>query len=238
MPTPPATLTPRTLARLTGALYLVIIACGMFSEVIVRGGLIVRGDAPATIAGILTSEGLFRLGFASDLVVFLCDVAVAILLYVLLRPVDRTLALIAAGFQLVGTAIYGVNLLNHFAVLLIVSGADYLAVFEPAQLQALALLFLDIHKHGYDLGLVFFALHCLVLGYLIYRSGYFPRFLGVLLVLAGLGYLVGSGTLFLFPDGVGAVAPVYAAPLVGELALCFWLLIKGVSLDAWPPPGP
>ncbi|MEZ4388928.1 MAG: DUF4386 domain-containing protein [Candidatus Krumholzibacteriia bacterium] len=226
---------PLRLARLAGALYLVIIACGIFGEVAVRGSLIVRGDAGATVANILAAEGLFRLGFTGDLVVFLCDVAVTILLYVLLRPVDRTLALMSAGFQLVGTAIYGVNLLNYFAALLIADGG--LAALPPPQQHALALLFLDIHKHGYDLGLVFFGVHCLLLGVLLYRAAYFPRLLGILLVLAGLGYLVGSGTLFLFPAAVGAVAPVYAAPLVGELALCFWLLIKGLRLREWPDTG-
>lgn len=229
----PADVSPVATARTAGVLYLVIIVCGIFSEVFVRSALVVRGDADATAAAISAADGLYRLGFAADLVVFLCDVAVAILLYVLLRPVDRTLAGTAAGFQLVGTAIYGVNLLNSFTVLLIIDGGGYLAVFAPDQLNALALLFLDIHKHGYDLGLVFFGLHCLVMGYLLYASGYFPRLLGVLMVLAGAGYLVGSFTLFLFPESTGAVAPVYAAPLVGELALCAWLLVKGVRLDRW-----
>jgi hypothetical protein len=219
-----------SVARLTGLLYLVIIACGLFSELYVRSSLIVNGDADATAGNILAAEGLFRLGFASDLVVFLCDVAVAVLLYVLLRPVSRTLALMAAAFRLAGTAIYGVNLLNYFAALLVLGGADYLAVFDPAQRNALALLFLDAHKHGYDLGLVFFGLHCLALGWLLLKSEAFPALLGVLMALAGLGYLVGSFTLFLFPGQVTAVEPVYVAPLVGELALCLWLLIKGVRI--------
>ena len=221
-------------ARTAGALYLVIIVCGIFSEVFVRSALVVRGDAAATVAAIHGAEGLYRLGFASDLVVFLCDVAVTILLYVLLRPVDKTLARISAAFQLVGTAIYGVNLLHHFTVLLISDGGGYLAAFAPDQLDALALLVLEIHRHGYDLGLVFFGLHCLVMGYLLYLSGYFPRLLGVLMVLAGVGYLVGSFTTFLLPEYAGAVAPIYAAPLIGELAMCAWLLVKGIRPDRWP----
>lgn len=226
-------ISPRSRARVTGLLYLVIIACGLYSELYVRAGLIVRGDAEATAGNILASEWLFRLGFASDLAVFLSDVAVAVLLYMLLRPVSRTLALMAMAFRLVGTAIYGVNLLNYLAALLILAPADYLTAFEPGQLHALALWLLDVHRHGYDLGLVFFGLHCLLLGWLLIRSDYFPGMLGVLMVLASLGYLAGSLTLFLFPDHEAAVAPVYAAPLVAELALCLWLLIRGVKV----PPG-
>jgi hypothetical protein len=220
-----------TVARVTGVLYLIIIVLGLFSEVYVRSELIVRGDAAATASHIAASELLFRFGFASDVIVFLCDVAVAVLLYVLLRPVSKSLSLMATGFRLTGTAIYGFNLLNYFVAVLLLSGADYLAVFEPGQLHALALLFLEMHRHGYDLGLVFFGLHCLVLGYLLFKSDYFPKILGVLMVLASLGYLVGSFTLFLFPEYEDAITPVYVAPLIGELSLCLWLLIKGVRIQ-------
>jgi hypothetical protein len=231
----PTETSPVTRARVTGVLYLVIILCGLFSELYVRAGLIVHGDAEATAGNIMASEWLCRLGFASDLVVFLSDVAVAVLLYMLLRPVSRTLALMAMAFRLVGTAIYGVNLLNYLAALLVLGGAEYLAAFEPGQLHALALWLLDVHRHGYDLGLVFFALHCLLLGWLLFRSDCFPGVLGVLMVLASLGYLTGSLTLFLFPDYEAAVAPVYAAPLVGELALCLWLMVRGVRMPAGSP---
>jgi len=217
-----------TYARTAGVLYLIIIACGLFSEVYVRAGLIVPGDATATADNISASEFLFRVGFVSDLVAFLSDVAVAVLFYVLLRPVSKAVSLVTAGFRLTGTAIYGVNLLNHFAALLLLNGGDYLAPFDPGQINALALFFLELHGHGYDLGLVFFGLHCLGLGYLFFRSDLFPRVLGVLMVLASFGYIIGSTTLFLFPGQADAVAPVYIAPLIGEVALCLWLIIKGV----------
>jgi hypothetical protein len=222
-----------TYARLTGVLYLVIIVLGLFSEVYVRSNLIVHGDATATAGNILASEWLFRAGFVGDLIIFLCDVAVAILLYVLLLPVSKTGSLVSAGFRLTGTAIYGVNLLNYFVALILLSGADYLSAFETGQLNSLALVFLDIHGHGYDLGLVFFGLHCAVLGYLMIKSDYFPRILGVLMVLAAFGYLVGSFARFLLPDYAGAITPVYIAPLIGELSLCGWLLIKGVRTGKW-----
>lgn len=219
-----------TYARITGVLYLIIIVFGFFSEVFIRGNLIVHGDAAATAKNILASEWLFRIGFASDLVIFLCDVAVAVLLYILLKSVSKTGSLTSAGFRLTGTAIYGANLLNYFAALIVLSGTEYLSSFNLSQINSLALLFLNIHKHGYDLGLVFFGVHCLFLGYLLFESEYFPKILGVLMLLAGLGYVIGSFTLFLRPEYSRIIAPIYIAPLVGELSLCLWLLIKGVRV--------
>jgi hypothetical protein len=217
----------RNTARLTGALYLIIILCGLFGEAVVRGTLVVRGDPTATAANLLASEGLFRLGFASDLLMFLCDVAVAVLLYALLRPVHRIGAQVMAALQLVGAAIYGANLLNHFAALVILGGGGALADFDVAQTRGLALLFLDLHKAGYDLGLVFFGAHCVVLGWLAYASGFMPRLLGVLSVLAGIGYLVGSGVAFLAPAAADGVAWIYAFPQLGETLLCLWLIFRG-----------
>jgi len=215
-------------ARTAGVLYLVIIACALFSEVAVRSGLVVPGDAMATAGNISRSELLFRIGFVSDVVAFVSDVVVAVLLYVLLRPVSRVLSLTAAGFRLTGTAIYGVNLLNHLAPLLLLGRSSYLGAFEPGQAEALALFFLELHGNGYDLGLIFFGFHCLAVGYLLYKSDFFPKVLGVLMVLAGAAYLLGSGTLFLFPDRADAVAFVYAAPLIGALALGLWLVGRGI----------
>ena len=221
-------------ARVTGILYLVIIVFGLFSELVVRAGMIERGDAAATAENILSSEFLFRVGFASDLLIFLCDVAVAVLLYVLLRPAGRTWSLVSAAFRLTGTAIYGVNLLNYLAALLILGGSGYLGSFDAGQSSGLAMMFLDIHRHGYDLGLVFFGLHCLFLGYLLIRADYFPGILGVLMVLAGAGYVIGSLTLFLFPDLSGSITFIYIAPLVGELSLGLYLAIKGLRVDEFP----
>lgn len=215
-------------ARLTGVMYLVIIVCAMFGEAFVRSGLVVRGDSILTATNIQSSLTLFRLGFMGDLVAFLADVAVAVLLYVLLRPAGRTLALMAAAFRLVGTAIYGANLLNHAVAAHLLSAS----VMEPAQAQALALMFLDIHKLGYDLGLVFFGVHCVLVGWLVWRSTAFPGVLGWLMAAAGVVYLVGSSVAFLAPQAAGAVAPFYAVPLLGEVAFTAWLLVKGVRRAA------
>jgi hypothetical protein len=217
-----------TYARITGLLYMVIIVFGLFSEVFVRSRLITAGDAAATAGKILGSEALFRAGFAGDLLIFLCDVAVAVMLYVLLRSVSRTGSLMAAGFRLTGTAIYGANLLNYFAALLILGRTGSAGALDAGQLKSMALIFLDIHRHGYDLGLVFFGLHCLVLGYLLYRSASFPKALGVLMALAGAVYVIGSMTLFLLPVYSAAVVPLYAVPLIAELSLGLYLLIRGV----------
>jgi hypothetical protein len=162
----------------------------------------------------------------------LCDVALAVLLFVLLRPVSRTLALIALCFRLAQTAVLAANLLNYHAATLVLSG-DGAAAFDRANAEAMAGFFLDLHAHGYDLGLLFFGVHCLVLGVLIARSRFLPRLLGYLVQAAGVVYLVGGYTRFLFPAHLGAVAPLYGIPIVAELALCLWLLLKGVNVEMW-----
>jgi hypothetical protein len=224
---------PQVYARVAGVLYLIIIVFGIGAEVFIRGSLIVPGDAAATAANVSGSPGLFRLGFLGDSIAFLCDVALAVLLYVLLQPVSKTLALMAAAFRLTQTAVIALNLLSYYSALLLLDGADYVAAFDPAQLNALVALALDTHAHGYDLGLIFFGASCLVLGTLIVRSGYLPKWLGALVAVAGVVYLAGSYTLFLAPDLAEAIQPAYAIPLVAEVALCLWLLIRGVNVERW-----
>jgi hypothetical protein len=220
-------------ARLAGVLYMAIIVLGIFAEVVVRSRLIDFDDASATAANILNSEHLFRAGFAADLVVFLCDVALAIVLYLLFRPVSRTLSMLAAVFRLTQTAIIGLNLLSMFVGLLILTRADYLDGFTTSQSQALALLFLDVHRYGYTLGLTFFGVSTVIVAYLVLRSGCIPRALGVLLALAGVGYIVDSAAFFLVPGYDGGASPVILAPaLVGEVWFALWLLTKGKKLQA------
>ncbi len=224
---------PQTYARTAGALYLIIIVFGVWSEVFVRSRLVVPGDPAATAGNILANEGLFRLSFAADSIMALSDVALAILLYALLRPVSRTLALMAAAFRLIQTAIVGVNLLNQHAALLILGSAGHLNAFDAGQLNALALLFLDTHSHGYDLGLLFFGVNSLIIGYLVFKAPYIPRLLGVLMAAAGLVYLTGSYLLFLAPDHAEAFQPAYGVCLLAEAALCLWLLVRGINVKKW-----
>lgn len=219
----------KKLAHIAGIFYLIIIVCAGFSEVQVRGSLIVPNDATQTAQNISASESLFRIGFAADLIAFLSDVVVAALFYILFKSVNQTLSLTSAYFRLIGTAIYGFNLLNYFAPLFLLSNASYLSAFNTEQLNTLVLFFLNLHKYGYDLGLVFFGLHCLLIGYLLFKSTSFPKILGILMIGAGLGYVIGSFTIFLIPNAETAIEPIYAIPAIGELSLCLYLLIKGAK---------
>ncbi len=227
-----AATSPLIIARVAGVLYLVIIAAGIWSEMTVRAQLIVPGDAAATAANVLHFEGLFRASFAADTIMALCDVVLAVLLYVLFRPVGPVLALSAMVLRLVQAVIIAVSLLHQHVALLLLTDATYSAL-EPGSRDALAALAIETHAHGYDLGLIFFALNCLALGRLIAISGYFPKSLGLLVGAAGIAYLIGSYTLFLAPDYADAVAPVYFVSIVAEVAFCLWLLIRGVDVAEW-----
>lgn len=221
-------------ARTAGAGYLLIIVSGIFAEFFVRSSLVVPGDAATTAHNIVASEMLYRSALASELVMLTCDVAVALALYVVFRKVSRSLALLAAFFRLTHAAVVAVNLLNTYVPLLLLGDAGYLAVFAPGQLQALVLLLLEAHGYGYAIGLVFFGLYCAVLGWLVLRSRYVPRLLGVLLVCAAVGYLADSFARTLLPDYaryetlLGLV--VLLSAFVGELSFSLWLLVKGVDV--------
>lgn len=221
-----------TVARFAGLLYLIIIACGIFSEAYVRGTLYVANDAAATAANITAQPGLFRLGFAADVLMLLSDVAIAVLFYILLRPVSQALALAAAAFRLTQAAVLGVNLLNYYAALMVLGGAGFSLSLAPEQLNEMALLFLKLHGHGYDVGLLFFGVSSAILGYLLIRSARFPSLLGYGLIAAAAVYLLGSSARFLFPELLAAITPLYLIPLLAELAFCLWLLIRGVRQGA------
>jgi hypothetical protein len=220
-------------ARIAGALYLLIAGLSGFVHFYVPGALIVPGDAAATTGNIMASEGLFRMGMAAELVILLSEVALSVLLYVLLSQVNRTLSLVAAVSRIVMTTIHGVNLLNSFVVLLLLSGAGYLTVFAPNQLQALVMLFIDGYRYGFTIGIVFLALHASILGYLIFKSGYFPRVLGILFAVASLGYLGDSFSHVLLANHqTGAV--YFALPIaIAEIAFPLWLLFRGVNAERW-----
>jgi hypothetical protein len=199
-----------------------------FAEFGVYRSLVVPGDAVATAAKILASERQFRLGYLGYLVAFLCDVPVALLLYELLRPVNKPLALTAAAFRLVYTALAAACLLHLVAAASLLDGGAYLSVLETAQRQALALLSLDQFKQGFGLALVFFGVHLLLLGTLLFKSRSFPKALGVLILLAGLAYLTDSLSRIVAPTLNAAMVPYLALPASLELVLALWLLVKGV----------
>jgi hypothetical protein len=225
------TTSPQIYARTAGWLYLIVIAAGLFAEFSVREGLIHYGDASATARAIVAHDLLFRLGFSADLTTIVCDIPMELMFYLLLRPVARNLAVLVVLFALVGDAIMAVSELNGFVPLLILSGNPYLSVFSDAQLQALALLNMKSLTAGLVISMVFFGVHCFFLGYLIFKSRYLPKFIGVLLVIASLCLLINSFGYFLVP---GRVPEFILLPdLIAELVLCVWLITKGVNLPEW-----
>jgi hypothetical protein len=226
---------PQTYARVGGILYLFIIVAALFGEAFVRGRLIVSHDPTATAQNILGSETLFRAGLAGEMLTCVCDVALALILYVLLKPVSRNLALLAAFFRLTFVGIYSVAKLFEIAALAALNGAGDLKAFGPQQLHDLAYLSLRVHGLGYGASLLFFGFCCLVYGALICRSGFLPRILGTLLVIGGVGYVVFSLAQMLDPDFAGKylfpwlLLPAFPA----ELGLALWLTVKGVNVPRW-----
>jgi hypothetical protein len=220
-------------ARVAGILYIIIFIAAVFSSMYVPSNLIVPGDAATTANNIMASESLFRLGFVGYLIIFLSEIVLSVLLYVLLKPVSKTLSLVAMVSRLAMTTIHGINLLNQFFALLLLSGAAYLSVLETDQLHALVLLFLNAFSYGWSIGIVFFGLHTFLLGYLVFKSGYFPRILGVLLIFASLAYLVDNFAILLLPNYEETPVFLVLPIIIAELAFPLWLLIKGVNVELW-----
>jgi hypothetical protein len=226
---------PQAYARVGGILYLFIIVAALFGEVFARGRIIVRGDAASTASNLLGSETLFRVGLAGELLTWVCDIALAMILYVLLKPVSRNLALLAAFYRVAFIAVYAAAKFFLVAAVVLLGRADYLKAFDPQQLQALSYLSLRIHGFGYGLSLLLFGVCCVLFGYLIHKSGYLPGIIGVLLVIGGLGYVVFSLAQTLAPDFAArflfpwVMLPAFPA----ELGLALWLALKGVNLSKW-----
>jgi hypothetical protein len=215
-------------------LYLVNIACGIFGEIFVRGHLVVAANAAATAHNIMASEFLFRCGIAGDLIMHITDVPMTVIFYVLLRPVSRDLSALAAVFSVLQTAILCANKLNLVTVLLLLGGSNSLKAFNPDQLQALASLSLSLHESGFGVGLIFFGVSCLVAGYLMFRSGYFPKALGILQAIAGASYLLNSFAQLLFPALAERMFPAIVLPaFIGELSTCVYLIVKGLNMAKW-----
>jgi Domain of unknown function (DUF4386) len=218
-------------ARLTAFLLLFSIVGGGFGEAYAPSKFIVSGDPAATANNVMTFTSLFRAGFAGYLVEAFCDIGLAFTFYVLLRAVQKDLALLAAFFGLVSTAVYAVAQIFYFAALIILRSRDALAMFSPEQINGLA--FLSLRISG-NIGWIFLALYgipTILRGYLIFRSGYLPKFLGVLLIVAGTG--------FILKDFTTVLVPVYASDILllpmflALIALTIWFFVKGVDLGKW-----
>lgn len=225
---------PQAYARTGGALYLIIIAAGLSGELFVRGPLIVSGNAVATASRIADSILRWRAGIAGDVVMHMCDIGVMLALYVLLSPVNRHIALFALLSNLVQTSVLVANKLNLLIPTFLLGDAAYLKAFTPQQLQALAYVSLKTHDHGFGLGLIFFGMTCIALGYLIARSGYLPKVLGVGMLIAGICYITNSFVQILDPELAPRLFPaILLPPFLAELSTALWLLVKGVNLSKW-----
>jgi hypothetical protein len=227
-------ISPWRYARLGGALYLAIILLGAFAEGFVMNELVVAGDAVATARNILGAPGLWRLGVAGNVLLVLCAIPLRWIEYLLLRPVSKSLALLSLLFNVVSLAVEAVSKVFMLLVLPILENSGYPPAAGSGQLPLLASLALKSHNIAFNVALLFFGCTCLVNGYLIFKSGYLPRLLGVLLQIAGASYLVACTAALFAPALADMLLPgILLLPLVGELSLCLWLLIKGVDSAQW-----
>jgi Domain of unknown function (DUF4386) len=221
---------PRFQARMAGVIAWITTTAGFAA--IVRGRLVVYGDAAATAHNILAHELLFRLAFAGDVIATLY-IVYTLILYNLFRPVNRSLSLLAAFFSLVGCAIGALNCLFLLAPLVVLGGAQFSSAFNVQQVQVLALMFLKLHAQGYNIGMVLFGSYNLLIGYLIFRSTFLPRILGVLLAISGLCYLITCFANFLSPAFAAHLLPYILVPGGAELLLALWLVVVGVNVQRW-----
>jgi hypothetical protein len=225
-----AAASPRFQARMAGVIAWITTTSGFAA--IVSGSLVVPDDAAATAHNILAHETLFRLAVAGD-VLALLYIAYTLLLYNLFKPVNRSLSLLAAFFSLVGCAVGAVNSLLLLAPLVVLGGAQSLSGFNVEQVQALALLLVKLHTQGSSISVVLFGSYNLLIGYLIFRSTFLPRILGVLLASSGLCYLINSFANFLSPAFAAHLLPYILLPGVAELLLALWLVVMGVNAQRW-----
>src|SRR6266404_3783575 len=218
-------------ARIAGVLFLLSMVAGGFGEAYVPSKLIVSGDAAATVANLRNFDFMYRLGFAAFLIESLCDIALALIFYALLKPVSKYLSLLAAFFGLIATATFAFAELFYFAPLLIMRGAGYLQPFSPDQLNSLVLLSLKFYGFAGMIFTAYYGMGWIVRSYLMFRSGYLPKFLAVLMAIGGIGFFVRNFLLILAPAYASDVLLMLMFP--GGLIMMVWLLVKGVNVQKW-----
>lgn len=220
----------KTYCRAVGILLILTIFGGWFGELFVPSQ-IVASDAATTAAHLRLDDALFRLGFAAYLVEAFSDLVLAWLFYVLLRPVHRDLALLSAFFGIVSMALFAVTEMFYFSAPMFLKGSGYLTAFSPEQLDTLAKVFLSLYGSLSGLFMLFYGTAWIIRGYLTFKSGYLPRFLGALMAVAGLGFVAKNITYVL--------APVYSSDFVlapmflNAVVLAIWMLVRGVDQDKW-----
>jgi hypothetical protein len=221
----------QTYARVAGALLVLSMVGGFFGEMYAPSRILVRGDATSTARNIVESSFLFRLGFAAYLVEAICDIALSLVFYVLLKPVNRNIALLAAFFGLVSTAVFAVGQLFYFGASLPVGDAEYLKSFSNDQRNALSMISIRMYGLAAGIFMAFYGIATGVRGYLVYRSGYLPRALGILMLLAGFGFIARNFVLVLAP---AYASDFFLVPMfVSALSLTVWMLAKGVDVPKW-----
>src|SRR5438093_3469435 len=220
---------PQVYAKMAGVCYLLGSLTSVFGQMVIPGRLVVSGSAAATAANILTHESLYRFGVVSAFISVPFHIVWAILFYQLFKPVNRSVPLLAAFVMLMGCAMWTLSSLFSLAPLVVLKNTSSFSAFAPEQLQALVLVLLRLNAQAFDIGLVFFGLWCILIGYLIARSTFLPRTIGVLQALAGLGYLTllwRPLAVYLYPYNLALAGP-------GEISLLLWLLVKGVNVGKW-----
>ncbi len=215
-------------ARLAGVLWLLMFVFGPIAQII-RDKLFVTRDMGAVANNIIGNEFLFRIGFVSDLIMMIIYVLLSLVLYKLFSTVNKNLSTLMVIFVIIGTSINMINLLNEFASLHLLSGAEYLTVFNAAQLQSKAMLSYDLYLHGYEIANIFFALWLLPLGLLVYKSGFLPRFMGILLIVGGSGLFINVLVHFLFPSYPIVNTILLIPQTLAEALFTLWILIRGIN---------
>lgn len=220
---------PQIYARIIGLLYLTTIVAGIIAQMVIGGKIIVDGDAGTTAANILAHRDLFRSGFTVYLIEMTCQIAQVALFYVLIKPVNKNIALLALVFSLIGSTIKTFSRLFYIAPLLVLGDTPYLSAFNTQQLQTLTLFLLNVNALAAGIALPFFGISTIINGYLIFQSGFLPRFLGVLSMIGGLGWVT-----FIYPSLGNQLFPyIILVALVGSISQILWLLIKGVNVEQW-----
>jgi hypothetical protein len=225
-----ADLSQRQAVLILRVLYPIWFVVGIFGIMYVPTTLIVVGDALATASNIMANGLLLRLGIVSSLLTQLIHIAVVLVLYKLFKSVNKNQSVLLVVLGLVGVPISMLNELNRVAALAVLSGANYLKVFTTGQLYSLAMFFLNLNEEGIMIASIFWGLWLLPLGYLIYKSGFFPKLLGVLMLIAGVGYTIDFFSHFLLPGYKAIISPIVLTMTMGEVIFMIWIILRGAKL--------